>query len=345
MLRITMNKIFSLLLFLTVVIGCNKDNQSLTGNASEESAVSNATFQGEYPIKIVTTVGMVADIVRSVGGEHVAVSQMMGASVDPHLYKPNPDDIRSIMKSDYVFYSGLMLEGKMAHVFSKEGRKRPVVAVTEMISKDFLIEPEGFAGHHDPHVWMDVSAWSKCVDVVAKSLSKYDDKHTDFYNANAKEYKAQLELLHAYGKKSIGSIPKESRILITSHDAFNYFGRAYGLNVQGVQGLSTESESGLQRVNELVDLIVAKKVHAVFVESSVPRKNIEALIEGARFRKHHVVIGGKLFSDAMGKAGTYEGTYIGMLDHNITLTTRALGGKAPIKGMQGKLSLRESDEQ
>jgi manganese/zinc/iron transport system substrate-binding protein len=193
-------------------------------------------------------------------------------------------------------------------------------------------------GHHDPHVWMDVSAWSQCVEGVADALAEFDATHADAYRANADSYRRQLSELHDYGLKSTDSIPAESRLLITSHDAFNYFGRAYGLDVQGVQGISTDSEAGLQRINELVDMLVARKVRAVFVESSVPRKNIEALVEGARAKNHNIAIGGELFSDAMGAAGTYEGTYIGMLDHNITLITRALGGQAPAKGMQGKLA-------
>ncbi|MBI3462231.1 MAG: zinc ABC transporter substrate-binding protein [Planctomycetes bacterium] len=184
---------------------------------------------------------------------------------------------------------------------------------------------------------------SKCVDAAAKALGEFDPKYAESYQTNARAYSWQLAKLHEYGLKSIGSIPEGSRVLITSHDAFNYFGRAYGLEVQGVQGISTESEAGLQRINDLVDLLVKKNVKAVFVESSVPRKNIEALVDGAKSRGHEVSIGGELFSDAMGKAGTYEGTYVGMLDHNITLVTRALGGAAPEGGMQGKLSHAHSE--
>jgi manganese/zinc/iron transport system substrate-binding protein len=242
------------------------------------------------------------------------------------------------MAGDVVFYCGLMLEGKMSDTLVTIARSRPVFAVTEMIDEKELLEPDDFQGHYDPHVWMDVAAWSKCVDAVTKALAKFDPRHADAYEKNASTYQKELARLHEYGLQSIGSIPKASRVLITSHDAFNYFGRAYGLDVQGVQGISTESEAGLQRVNGLVDMIVAKKVPAVFVESSVPRKNVEALVEGARARDHTVTIGGELFSDAMGEAGTYEGTYIGMLDHNITLVTRALGGAASESGMQGKLS-------
>jgi manganese/zinc/iron transport system substrate-binding protein len=184
---------------------------------------------------------------------------------------------------------------------------------------------------------MDVDAWSRGVEAVAIALSKLDPAHSDQYRQNSQAYQLQLAELHEYGQKAIGSIPGDQRILITSHDAFNYFGRAYGLEVQGIQGLSTESEAGLQRINDLVSLIVVKGVRSVFVESSVPRKNVEAIVEGVRSRGKEISIGGELYSDAMGKQGDYEGTYIGMLDHNITLVARSLGGEAPERGLHGKL--------
>jgi manganese/zinc/iron transport system substrate-binding protein len=320
----------SVLLLLTVVLagGCSTD-----GNSSDADSAA-----GRYPIRAVATVGMVADIVRNVGGSHVEVTQIMGAGVDPHLYKSTRDDVELIMNGDVVFYCGLMLEGKMIDTLVKIARNKPVFAVTEMIEPEFLLEPDDFAGHYDPHVWMDVRAWAKCIDAVAVALGELDPPHADEYQQNAERYRKELEELDAYGRKSIATIPMEQRVLITSHDAFNYFGRAYDLNVQGVQGISTESEAGLQRINELVDLIVGQKVKAVFVESSVPRKNVEAIVAGVRSRGNEITIGGELFSDAMGEQGTYEGTYIGMLDHNITLTTRALGGDAPQRGLHGKLT-------
>jgi manganese/zinc/iron transport system substrate-binding protein len=324
-----------LLFVVAVCAGCVPSDSTPKGSESD----SPSAFGGDYPIQAIATVGMVADIVRNVGGEHVAVTQIMGAGVDPHLYKATRDDVQMIMDSDIVFYSGLMLEGKLSDTLIKSARRKPVVAVTEMIDASTLLEPEDLEGHYDPHVWMDVSAWSECVQAVTESLVEFDPAHADDYRASAEAYRGQLAALHQYGLESIASIPEDRRVLITSHDAFNYFGRAYGLEVLGVQGLSTESEAGLRRINELVDLIVARNVHAVFVESSVPRKNIDALVEGARSRGHDVRVGGELFSDAMGEHGTYEGTYVGMLDHNITLVTRGLGGEAPATGMQGKLTL------
>ncbi len=328
MLKIRLLPLFVLLAFA----GCHSSKVS---NSADPAAAGGSL---KWPISAIATVGMVGDIVENVGAEHVAVQQIMGAGVDPHLYKATRDDVQTIMQGDIVFYAGLMLEGKMSDTLIKVARNKPVVAVTERIDESQLLEPEDFAGHYDPHVWMDVAAWSKCVDVVAEALAEFDPDHAQQYKANADAYKDQLAQLHQYGLKSLATIPQDSRVLVTSHDAFNYFGRAYGLEVQGVQGLSTESEAGLQRINELVDLLVGKKVPAVFVESSVPRKNIDSLVEGARSKRHEVVVGGELYSDAMGTTGTYEGTYIGMLDHNITLVARGLGGEAPERGMLGKLS-------
>lgn len=330
-----MRRLFAFTLLLSFLTGC----QSKDNSASDQSTdPQQSNTQLNYPIPIAATVGMVADLVKNVGREYVTVTQIMGSGVDPHMHKASRDDVQTIMNADLVFYSGLMLEGKMADTLIKVSRNKPVFAVTELIDQKTLLEPDDFNGHYDPHVWMDVAAWSQCVDAVKDALSKVDPKHADAYQKNTAEYKKELEQLHQYGLKTMQSIPEASRILITSHDAFNYFGRAYGLNVQGVQGISTESEAGLKRINELVDMLVAKKIKAVFVESSVSKKNITALIDGVKAQGHDIIIGGELFSDAMGQTGTYEGTYVGMLDHNFTTVARALGGTAPEKGMQGKLT-------
>ena len=297
-----------------------------------------AAEPGGGPYEIVATVGMVGDIARNVAGDKATVTVLMGEGVDPHLYKATRDDVAEMSGADVVFYSGLLLEGKMSDVLIKMGGRRPVAAVTGVIDESYLLEPDGFGGHYDPHVWMDPAAWAACVAVVADTLSEFDPANADFYRENAESYERQVLALRDYGDEVLGTIPENSRVLVTSHDAFNYFGRAFGLDVQGVQGLSTDSEAGLQRVNELVDLLVAEDVKAVFVETSVPRKSIEALVNGARSRGHEVRVGGTLFSDAMGSAGTYEGTYVGMMDHNITTVARALGGDAPAGGMNGKLS-------
>ncbi|QDT99756.1 metal ABC transporter solute-binding protein, Zn/Mn family [Gimesia aquarii] len=330
-----MRRLFAFVLLLSFLVGCNTGENPSTSNASESQ---DSGKELTYPIQAAATVGMVADLIKNVGGDHVNVTQIMGSGVDPHMHKATRDDVQTIMNADIVFYSGLMLEGKMADTLIKVSRNKPVYAVTELIDEKTLLEPDDFDGHYDPHVWMDVAAWSECVDAVQTALSNFDPTHAKDYQENAKVYKQQLENLHQYGLKIVKSIPEESRILITSHDAFNYFGRAYDLNVQGVQGISTESEAGLKRINELVNMLVNKNIKAVFVESSVSKKNITALIDGAKAQGHDIIIGGELFSDAMGEPDTYEGTYIGMLDHNFTTVTRALGGTAPERGMQDKLS-------
>lgn len=295
----------------------------------------------KYPYKVVTTVGMVTDIVTRVAGDKAQVTGIIGAGVDPHLYKATRGDVVQLMQADVVFYSGLFLEGKMTDTLIKIGRSKPV---TELINKELLLTPEGAQGHHDPHVWMDASLWARAVDAVVASLSSYDPPNAELYARNGEALREECTKLHAYGVKVIASIPESGRVLVTSHDAFGYFGRAYGMKVLGVQGLSTESEAGLKDINNLVDYIVRHRVKAVFIESSVSPKNIRAVIDGAKSRGHEVVIGGTLFSDAMGEAGTYEGTYIGMLDHNITTVARALGGEAPERGLNDKLSLRHDDK-
>lgn len=325
-------KLQILRLFLIAFVfsaGCKSQEQEEIPDAADRNR--------QQRVNVVATVGMVADIVRNVGGEHVRVEQICGSGVDPHLYKATRDDVAKMSSADVIFYSGLMLEGKLTDTLVKLARKKTVVAVTESLSEEELLEPDDFAGHYDPHVWMDVSKWKLSVAPIVQTLIEIAPQHANDFRANAARLEAEFDLLHQYGKKSLATIPTEKRVLVTSHDAFNYLGKAYGLEVQGVQGISTESEAGLQRVNELVDMLVARNVEAVFIESSVPRKSIDSLLEGVRSQGHEIKIGGELYSDAMGAEGTYTGTYIGMLDHNITLITRALGGDAPESGLNGKL--------
>jgi manganese/zinc/iron transport system substrate-binding protein len=289
--------------------------------------------------RVVATTGMIADVVREVAGEHAEVTSLMGEGVDPHLYKPTRSDMATLMQADVVFYNGLLLEGKMTDSLVRlatSGKK--VYAVTELLDESDLLAPEQMEGHHDPHVWMDVAAWTRTVEVIRDKLSEAAPAHKAAFAANAAAYTAKLDALDAYAKKVLATVPERSRVLVTAHDAFNYFGRRYGYEVVGIQGISTESEAGVRDVERLVDLIVGRGVRAVFIESTVSDRNIKALIAGARARGHTVAIGGSLFSDAMGKPGTYEGTYIGMIDHNITAVARSLGGEAPERGMNGSLA-------
>lgn len=287
---------------------------------------------------MVTTVAMIGDVVGQIGGEHVKVENLIGEGVDPHLYKPTASDVKKLQAANIVFYNGLMLEGKMTDIFVKiASTGKPVHAVTDSIREEGGYVMSDEAEHYDPHVWMDVTGWTKAAGDISESLAKFDPAHAAEYKERATSYSAELKKLDDYARASLASIPEKQRVLVTAHDAFNYMARAYGLEVRGIQGISTESEAGLKDINELVDFIVARQIPAVFVESSVPRKSVEALVEGARAKGHQVKIGGELFSDAMGAAGTYEGSYIGMIDHNVTLITRALGGNAPEKGLNGKL--------
>jgi manganese/zinc/iron transport system substrate-binding protein len=293
----------------------------------------------EPPLQVVATTGMIGDIVRNVAGGRAEVTQLMGAGVDPHLYRATRSDIARMLRADIVFYNGLLLEGKMTDALVRGATSgKPVHAVTELIDEEFLLEPPAFAGHYDPHVWMDPSAWGKAVEAARDKLAELDPAHADAYRANAAAYLDELARLDAYAERVLASVPAERRILVTAHDAFNYFGRRYGFEVEGIQGLSTESEAGLKRVEELVDLLVERDIPAVFVESTIPERSVRALVSGAGAVGHEVQVGGKLFSDAMGAPGTYEGTYIGMIDHNVTMISRALGGETPPRGLNGQLA-------
>ncbi|GJM24766.1 MAG: manganese transporter [Phycisphaerae bacterium] len=310
----------------------------LMGGVSSVACAETAKAPTQYPYSVTCTTGMVADIVQQIAGDKGKVSSIIGAGIDPHLYSATRNDVARLIKSDIIFYSGLMLEGKMGDAFVRVGRRRPVYAVTELIDPKLLLEPPEFAGHSDPHVWMNVDLWKQCTEMVMQTLSEFDPPNASYYQKNYEAYAAELDRLDAYAKKCIATIPEDHRILVTAHDAFNYFAKAYGLEVRGIQGISTESEAGIADINKIVEMICQRGIKAVFVETSVSDKNIKALLEGAKARNHKVSIGGTLFSDAMGESGTYEGTYVGMLDHNITTITRALGGDAPANGIRGKLS-------
>ncbi len=318
--------------------GCGTDGQS----ASPSGAGSRATFSGDYPYQVVATCGMVTNIVQEVAGDRATVIGLMGEDVDPHLYKPTRADVKRLTEADVIFYSGLMLEGRMGDTLAKVGRTgRPVYAVTEGIDKARLREPKEFKGHWDPHVWMDVDLWSECVGFVATALSEFDPDGAAQYEENAKAYRAELKALDAYVFRVIASIPEDQRVLVTAHDAFGYFSDRYKIPVRSVQGISTDTQASLADINDLVSFVVDQKIKAIFVETSVNPRNIEAIIEGAGRLGWKVEVGGHLFSDAMGRGGTYEGTYIGMMDHNATTIARALGGKADKAGLHGRLSPHE----
>jgi len=280
-------------------------------------------------IRVVATIGMITDVVKNVGGDRVEVTGLMGPGIDPHLYKASAGDVSRLSKADIIFYNGLHLEAKMSEVLEKMQQRIKTVAVTRGIDRSALQAPPEFAGAYDPHVWFDVTLWMKAVEQVRDSLSELDPTSASAYQENTENYLAKLEDLHAYVKAEAEKVPEAQRVLVTAHDAFNYFGRAYGFAVRGLQGISTVSEAGTADVQELVQFIVERRIPAMFVESSVPRRSIEAVQEAVRARGFSVAIGGELFSDAMGDPDTPEGTYIGMVTHNIDTIVKALTAKPP----------------
>ncbi len=297
--------------------------------------------QRQGPLRVLATIAMIGDLAREIGGERIRLEVLMGAGVDPHLYKPTRDDIARLLRAEVVFYNGLLLEGKMTDALIRVARSgKPVHAVTELLPETALIEPDGADGHHDPHVWMDPRRWSRAAELIAERLAAQDPAGAETYRGNLAALLARIAALDTYAERAIATIPGGQRVLVTAHDAFHYFADRYGIEVLGIQGLSTESEAGVRRIEELVAVLADRRIPAVFVETSVSDRNVLALVEGAAARGHRVAIGGELFSDAMGAPGTYEGTYIGMIDHNVTTVVRALGGAAPARGFQGKLGGR-----
>ena len=279
---------------------------------------------GEF--KIVTTTGMLADVAKAIVGEHATVEALMGPGVDPHLYKATQGDLTLLKQADIIIYNGLHLEGKMGEVLEKVAKfpNKTVVAAGEVIPEEqlLLVDPDNHI--YDPHIWFDVQLWSNTIQPIQEAIVGFDATHAEEYRANAQIKKQELDSLHSWVVAQILSIPEEQRILITAHDAFEYFGRAYGIKVEGLQGISTISEAGIKDVSNLVDQLVNENIKAVFVESSVPKKTIEAVVEGANEKGHDVEIGGTLFSDAMGAADSPEGNYDGMVRHNVNTIVNAL---------------------
>lgn len=278
----------------------------------------------EGPLRILTTTGIVGDVVGRVAGEHAEVESLMSTGVDPHLYKASESDVRRLAQADVIFYNGLHLEGKMGDVLVKMARSRPVVAVSEDVPREALREPPIFAGQYDPHIWFDVRMWASTLEPIVRELSELDPEHAEAYRANAEATRQELEALDAWVEERIAELPAERRVLVTAHDAFGYFGRRYGMEVVGLQGISTLSEAGLRDVERVVDLVVDRGIPAIFFESSVPRRSIEAVQAAVRDRGHQVTIGGELYSDSMGPPGSPEGTYPGMVKHNVNTIVEAL---------------------
>lgn len=280
-------------------------------------------------LSVVATTGMVADVARSVGGDRVRVTALMGPGVDPHLYKASEGDVRRLFRADVVLYTGLHLEARMGEVLERMGGRTRVRAVGEAVPRERLMAPPEFAGAYDPHVWFDVGLWIHTVGAVAGTLAEADPAHAAEYARRAEAYRAELEALDGYVRAAAARVPPGRRILVTAHDAFGYFGRAYGFEVRGLQGISTAAEAGTADVQALAEFIARERVPAVFVESSIPERTIRAVQEAVAARGWRVRIGGSLYSDAMGTPGTPAGTYPGMVRHNIDTIVRALLDGAP----------------
>ncbi len=277
---------------------------------------------GKY--KIVTTTGHIADMVRNIVGDNAEVVALMGPGVDPHLYKASLRDLKELSSADIIFYSGLHLEGKMGDIFHKLSRTKHVVAVSDGIPRDQLLLADAEKHVPDPHIWFDVRLWRYCLQKALASLIKYDPAHQEEFKQRAVAYDKKLEELHKDVLRDIHSIPAKQRVLVTAHDAFGYFGRAYGIEVIGLQGISTLSEYGLNEITSLTKLLTSRHIPSIFMETSVSEKAIHSVIEGCRQKGHEVKIGGSLYSDALGDPATPEGTYIGMFRHNVKLIKEGL---------------------
>lgn len=275
-------------------------------------------------LQIVATTSLVADLVRNVGGEHVAVVALMGPGVDPHLYRARESDVQRLADADLVFYNGLHLEAKLGDVLERMAGRIPTAAVTDGIAPGLLLAPPEFSGAHDPHVWFDVSLWSTAAGHVGAVLASHDPARAAAYTAGAARYRQELGALHGWVLAQAARVPESRRVLITAHDAFNYFGRAYGFEVRGLQGISTAAEAGTADVQSLARFVAERRIPALFVESSVSPRTIEAVQAAVRARGFAVAIGGALYSDALGTPGTPAGTYVGMVRTNVETIVAAL---------------------
>lgn len=291
----------------------------------------------ESRLSLVATTGMIADVVGELGGDRVEVQGLMGSGADPHLYRQTRNDVTAMTRADAVFWNGLFLEAQLESFLERLAERKPVFTLGESVPIEARLADEEYVDQYDPHVWMDPSRWRHVVLAIRDALVELAPVHEAAFAERADAYLVELDGLDAYAREVLSSVPEGNRVLVTAHDAFGYFGDAYGIEVLGIQGFSTESEAGLARIEAMVDVLVEREISAIFIETSVSDRNIRALVEGAAARGHEVRIAGELFSDAMGESGTYQGTWLGMLDHNVTLIARSLGGEVPEGGRLGRL--------
>lgn len=273
---------------------------------------------------VAATTGMLYDAVINIAGDRMTAEAIMGPGVDPHLYKATQGDLAKLNKADLVVYNGILLEGKMSDILDKLGRQKPVVAAAATIPDSLLLRAAGYENAKDPHVWFDVKRWKYAVQEIGNAIVDLDSSNAPFYQQNTRQYLAELDSLDKYVRSKISEIPESQRILVTAHDAFGYFGDSYGMQVEALQGISTVADFGLKDIANLIDLIIENNIKAIFVETSVSTKSINAVVTGCKEKGHDVTIGGYLYSDAMGELGTVEGTYIGMFKKNVNTIVEAL---------------------
>ena len=304
------NKIYFLLgIGVLLCLGCAQDGKK----------------KRDGKLRVVTTTTMLTDLLKKIGGDAIRIDGLMGSGVDPHLYKASEGDVSKLFNADVVFYNGLHLEGKLEEVFGKMKQQNKVtLAVSDALDPSRLIGSENFASNFDPHIWFDVENWKKVTQYVSKQLAEIDPDNAVIYRENAEDYLGRLDALQNQVVSISNALPNERRILVTAHDAFNYFGKAYNFEVVGLQGISTATEAGVQDVQQLASFIVQHKVKAIFVESSIPRRTVEALQAAVEAKGEKVAIGGTLYSDALGSPRSDEGTYIGMFTYNVKTIVKAL---------------------
>lgn len=308
----------SLLAASVLLFGCGGGDPPRSGEA-----------RGDEPLRVVTTVGMITDLAERIGGDRATVTGLMGPGVDPHLFRAGAGTLRTLSAADLILYNGLFLEAALAEALEEMGGRTPTVAVTRDIPRDTLLAPPEFEGAFDPHVWSDVSLWRIAAETIRDALSEVDPPGADGYAARHAVLDEELAALDHWVRDTVAVLPPERRVLVTAHDAFNYFGRAYGFEVRGLQGLSTVTEAGAADVQDLASFLLDREIPALFLETSIPPRTVEAVRRAVLARGGAVEIGGELFSDAMGSAGTPEGTYDGMIRHNVRTLVAALGGQAP----------------
>ena len=313
-----MQRIYILVCLIGILIGSGCDPKEQPGTTTDDK------------VRVVATIGMITDVVKNVGGTRVEVTGMVEPGVDPHFYNPTPKDAQRLSSAHIIFYNGLYLEAKMVDILTKMSENTPTIAVTDAVDRSLLLTPPEYEGLYDPHLWFDVKLWMQAVGKVREALSEFDADNAALYQGNAERYLTKLMELDEYVKSQVERVPSQQRVLVTAHDCFNYFGEAYGFEVRGLQGISTATEVGIADVQELATFIAERGISAIFVESSVSSRSLEAVKAAVRSKGFDVKIGGVLFTDAMGNEGTPEGTYIGMIRYNIDTIVHALIGKSEL---------------